>query len=49
MPADRHCDIVVYACIRSAPSKETSSSDVLINEGSNALERNDLTEARANS
>ena len=49
----RLCLLIVIVTLWCTPafaqllSKETSSSDVFINEGVNALERNDLTEAKS--
>ena len=49
----RLCRLLVIVALWCTPAfaqllpKETSSSDVLINEGVNALERNDLTEAKS--
>ena len=49
----RLCLLIVIATLWCTPAfaqllpKETSSSDILINEGVNALERNDLTEAKS--
>jgi len=49
----RLCLLIVIVTVWCTPAfaqllpKETSSSDVLINEGVNALQRNDLTEAKS--